>query len=102
MSSLQFSELHVRRAPGCAPGWRLRDLSPGINVIVGPNASGKTTTARALTSVMWPTTAPAHTETAASFLLNGATWYAELYGTNASFQRNGSPEERPPLPAAET
>ena len=100
--ALHFLEVDLRRAPGCARGWRLRNLSPGINVIVGPNASGKTTTARALTTVLWPATAEPRTEIVASFSLEGATWHAEIDGGHAIFQREGQPAERPPMPAAET
>jgi len=76
-------------------------LSAGINVIIGPNASGKTTTARAITSVIWPEKAIAHTETEAEFCLGGKPWHAELYGRDAFYQLNGVPEKRPALPAVE-
>ena len=101
-NALHFTELHVRRAPGCSNGWRLADLSHGINIIFGPNASGKSTTARALTSVIWPGTAAPQSETAATFMLGGATWRAELYSTHAAFQCNDAPSGAPEVPAAET
>jgi len=98
MSALHFTELHVRRAPGCEGGWSLRGLGPGINVIFGPNASGKTTTARAITAVLWPSTASPRGEIAASFALDDASWHAEIHGTSAAFQRDGTPGQPPQIP----
>jgi uncharacterized protein YhaN len=102
MSALHFAELHVRRAPGCKGGWSLRGLGPGINVIFGPNASGKTTTARAITAVLWPSTASQRGEIAASFALDDVSWHAEIHGTSAVFQRDGTPGQPPQIPDAVT
>jgi len=46
------------------PGFRNGALKPmtfcdGINIVFGPNASGKTTTARAIQALLWPTGNPA-------------------------------------------
>ncbi len=53
--SLQFESLRVRRLRGIEPpGLALEDLSAGVNVIYGPNASGKSTLAAALRRLLWP------------------------------------------------
>src|SRR3546814_4971729 len=40
--SLRFEELQIRRSPGFErEGFALTELSPGINVIHGPNGAGK-------------------------------------------------------------
>ncbi len=52
---LSFERLRVRRLPGFErQGFELTGLSPQINVIHGPNASGKTTVARAVRLLLWP------------------------------------------------
>ena len=50
-----FERLAVRHARGLdRSGIELDDLSPAINVVFGPNASGKTTLARAIQTLLWP------------------------------------------------
>ena len=51
---LAFTSLTIDRAPGISPGFTIPDLSPDINIIFGPNASGKSTTARAIQALIWP------------------------------------------------
>jgi energy-coupling factor transporter ATP-binding protein EcfA2 len=46
---LCFDRVEIRRMPGFeSGGLTVRDLSPGVNVIYGPNASGKTSLSRAM------------------------------------------------------
>ncbi|MFO8071944.1 MAG: AAA family ATPase [Polyangia bacterium] len=54
--AIRFEKVAVHRAPGVEPGrgWSLRELSPGINLIHGPNGCGKTTTALAMQALLWP------------------------------------------------
>jgi energy-coupling factor transporter ATP-binding protein EcfA2 len=56
------------------PHERLRPMEfcDGINLIVGPNASGKTTTVRALQAVLWPQTGRAETYLTAELSYRGA------------------------------
>ena len=61
MSSLRFANLRIDRFLGVGRerkpiAFRKGELSPGINVVYGANGSGKTTTARALTCLVWPGT----------------------------------------------
>ena len=53
--ALTLESLVVRRGHHfVAPGVELDALSPGINIIFGPNASGKTTLASAIRTLLWP------------------------------------------------
>ncbi len=51
-----FKSIEIRRMPGFQRGdLALPELSPGINVIYGPNASGKTTLGKAIHYLLRPT-----------------------------------------------
>lgn len=50
-----LERLSVRRMYGQGfDGLRVTNLSPGLNIIYGPNAAGKTTIARAIRILLWP------------------------------------------------
>ncbi len=55
MKTVQFRQITVERMPGIR-GLVLNDLISGINVILGPNAAGKSTLARAAGYLLWPKT----------------------------------------------
>lgn len=51
---LQFKTLHLTQSPGLPKGVEeLSGLSPQINVVSGPNASGKSSLARAIQRLLW-------------------------------------------------
>ena len=52
--SLAFRELNIIRMPGLPGSIRLEDLGPGVVIVAGPNASGKTTSARVMNYLLWP------------------------------------------------
>lgn len=101
--ALIFERLFVQRMPGVTDGgFELKELAAGINIVHGPNASGKTTTARALESLLWPrAAAPARAVLGAHFHLDGREWGAEVDGRNAAYQRDGKDADPPLLPPAE-
>jgi hypothetical protein len=100
--ALVFRELLVRRMPGFPGGGpRLDELSPGINLVHGPNASGKTTAALALQALLWPRTAPVGAGLAGRFDVGGDAWRVDVDGVRASWQREGQDVSAPPLPPAE-
>ncbi|MEN9642259.1 MAG: hypothetical protein RIR77_1448 [Planctomycetota bacterium] len=46
--SVKVKAIHISRMPGIhSPGFKLDDLSPGVNILYGPNGSGKTSVGRA-------------------------------------------------------
>ena len=53
---MYFSEVRIDKVRGIGrgEGFVLNQLSPGINIIYGPNASGKSTTSRVLQELLWP------------------------------------------------
>lgn len=54
MKKLAFSSLEIERMPGLPGSIQLDDLAGGLVIIAGPNASGKTTSARAMNYLLWP------------------------------------------------
>lgn len=100
--ALVFRGLTVRRMPGFPGGGpRLSELSPGINLIHGPNASGKTTVALALQSLLWPQSAPATAGLEGHFELGGARWRVDVESRRPAWQQDGRDSPAPPLPPAD-
>lgn len=95
-SPLVLTSLSILRAPGITPGFTLDDLSPEITIVFGPNASGKSTSARAIQSVLWPHQSGLRGHhLAASFTLDGEQWEIEANASSVRRSRNGSPAEAP-------
>lgn len=101
---LRFQKLEVRRAAAFrAPGFQVEGLAPGINVIFGPNASGKTTLARSMETILWPD-APAleRSELVGTLRLGGHQWRVEVEGNRVREERNGLlVPDRLPVPPKE-
>jgi len=97
--SLTFSSLRVRRLYGLEHDLRVDDLCTGINVIYGPNASGKTTLARALRLLLWPGEAGSERPILSGhFSLDGDSWSVDLEGSTCTYQRERRQASRPTLP----
>jgi uncharacterized protein YhaN len=90
--SLQFRRIEIRRMPGfpTGSGFVLDDLSGGLNIVYGPNASGKTTTARAIEALLWPgVAAPRDASVVGRLVHGGAEWLIDLDAGRLRSQRNG-------------
>lgn len=99
--ALIFERLAVKRSAGIPGGFELEPLAPALNIIYGPNASGKTTTARALSALLWPGGAAANLASLSGcFTLDGAAWQVELEGARARYRRDGAEADPPALPPA--
>ncbi|CAN5773292.1 AAA family ATPase [soil metagenome] len=100
MSTLQLRRLDVRRMRGVEDGgFTLDDLCGGINLVHGPNASGKTTSARAIRALLWPRSYPEERAwLSAEYTVDGVRWNASVDGIRAEHQREGVPTEPLALP----
>ena len=74
LGSLQLRSIDVRSAPGIPHGYRLDAFSPGINIITGPNSSGKSTTSRLLRQLFWSRDTDADADYRVTFRYTGAEW----------------------------
>jgi len=100
--SLLVEEVDVVRAPGFdTGGFPVEDLSSGINIVHGPNASGKTTLARSMQWLLWPDEATDRTSLAGKLSLNGESWRVEVDPGRVRYQRNGQDTNGPNLPPAD-
>jgi exonuclease SbcC len=70
MKRLLFTELELRNLYGGAINRHLKDLDPGLNILLGPNASGKTTLARAAMRVLSPELAKGKDRVCAELVLD--------------------------------
>jgi hypothetical protein len=98
---LAFERIAVLRMPGFEEGgFALDDLAHGVNVVHGPNASGKSTTARAIRRLLWPRLS-SEGAAAATLRLGGERWEIEVDRDRVRHRRNGAPSDPPPLPPAD-
>ncbi|MDT8368438.1 MAG: ATP-binding protein, partial [Longimicrobiales bacterium] len=98
--NVRLIEVVVRRMPGFPHGGpALHEVGPGVNLIAGPNASGKTTLVRAIRSLLWsgnPHGASIHARVA----VDEEIFTVDLDGTREVW-RGESDGEPPILPPAE-
>ncbi|WP_019593794.1 AAA family ATPase [Thioalkalivibrio sp. ALM2T] len=96
---MRLDSLDIVRLPGIHPGFRLDALGPGVNVAIGPNASGKSSLVRALRAALYAQElrqTGVHIE--ATFVDAQGPLQAHRLGTDLSWSRNGERVEAPPLP----
>ena len=102
MDPAAIEELNIVRAPGFeTKGFALDGFSPGINLIHGPNAAGKTTTANSIERVLWPDAADDGEQLVGQLLINGERWRVDVVNSHAEYQRNGQEAAAPNLPSVE-
>ncbi len=98
---LRFQRINIQRSPGFEDGLPVIDnLNDEINIIHGPNASGKTTLVRALCAALWPETGDRQFELTANFELEDALWRVALEGQHRSCTRDGQQTSDPGFPPA--
>lgn len=98
---MKLRSLDIVRLPGIQPGFTLSELGPGVNVIVGPNAIGKSSLLRALRAALYPDElrhSSLHIEAAFDDEQTGATLTALRIGPELHWQQAGQRVAPPPLP----
>lgn len=96
---MKLTRLRIEALPGIRPGFALTDIAPGVNVVLGPNASGKSSLCRALRALLYREEQPAgfvHVE--ADFHDAGAPLHVARMGREIRWMRAGRPVPAPLLP----
>jgi energy-coupling factor transporter ATP-binding protein EcfA2 len=86
---LLVERVAVERLDGIVGRFEIPALCPGITLIYGPNASGKSRTATALQGLIWPDTTPPRAEFTGSLALAGDQWYVTSMDRRGEYLRNG-------------
>jgi energy-coupling factor transporter ATP-binding protein EcfA2 len=95
---VRLRRVEVGRLPGIDEAFRIEGLAPGLNLVLGPNASGKSSICRAVRATLWPEMQ--HLDRADVVSLwdrEGVALRAEL-GARVRWQRDGVDADPPPLP----
>ena len=99
---MKLRRLAIRRLPGIPfPGFEIDGIGDGINVVHGPNASGKTSISRAMRAVLYPSElARESIHVEAAFAAGGEVGIIEAArtGSTVTWYHDGSRTEAPPLP----
>lgn len=96
---MRLRALHIRRLPGIEPGFSVEGLDPGINVVVGPNASGKSSVLRAVRALLYPEElAHAPVDVDGVFEDDAGELRVTRNGGLVAWSRDGEPVPAPELP----
>lgn len=94
---LQIEQIGVNRLEGITGPYEVRDLCRGINLIYGPNASGKSRTAAAMQALIWPKLIPDDADLSGKLSTPHQTWNVFFTKQRREYQRNGSRIDPPDL-----
>jgi len=72
---MRVRRVEILRSEGVDPGFAIEGLGDGLTIIEGRNESGKTTLARAIRALLWPT-AQYHLQARGVFVGNGREFHA--------------------------
>ncbi len=98
---MRLVSLTINALPGIEPGFELRPVAEGVNIVIGPNASGKSSLIRALAYLLQrQNTDPRALSLEAEFHGNDARWQVRRNGSQVVWTRNGATADRPALPVA--
>lgn len=100
---MKLERLRITHLPGLREGITLEHLDPGLTIITGPNASGKSSLVRALRYLIDPE-APVDDGAVtleAGFLAGSDRLEVTRTGSQVVWQKNGQPVDPPPLPDTE-
>ena len=99
--SLVIKDLSIRKMPGLSRGLpTFQGLNPQVNLIYGVNGSGKSSTARLISAMIWRM-ALSELEAEASWMIGSDRWVVRAEGGRARMQKNGVESSLDMLPAVE-
>ena len=96
---MRLAQIRILRTPGIDAAFAV-DLGPGLTVVSGPNASGKSSFVRAVRALLWPRLeSPRPLALRARWRIGDETWLAERDDKHVAWQCEGRAAEPPPIPA---
>ena len=97
---MKLRRLAIERLPGIDQPFDLEKLADGLNIIVGPNGTGKSRLCAATQALLWPEHAIKGGSLAANALLehSGTHWRVACDASDYVWQRDGVDSDPPPLP----
>ena len=96
-----LKELSIQKMPGFPKGLETyKKLAPHINIIAGPNASGKSSTARIIQQMIWRNQTNG-IQAESSIEVDKESWEIKIDSGNIILQRDGKDDEFVGLPAVE-
>jgi len=95
---MQLKSLQIRVLPGLDPGFQV-DFDPGaVNVITGPNASGKSSLVRAVRAMLYPQSQSDYSELRAEWQRGDQVLTSERRGHQVNWLAEGKTIDPPGLP----
>lgn len=94
---MRISRISIRRLPGIEKPFEIDRMEPGLNIILGPNGSGKTSLCRVIRQTLWPEADTKKTRVLISWDDDESKLVSELDG-KAAWQREGESSPAPNLP----
>jgi len=99
-STVAINAVTIDRAPGFeTAGFTVEGFSPGVNVVYGANAAGKTTLSEAIRWSLWPDEAPASANVRTELTYDGDSRRIELHGGVAEHILDGASADPIPVPS---
>jgi len=98
---VKLKRLAINRLPGISQPYEMEALGAGFHVVFGPNGIGKSSICRAVEALYWEDRHPSPlTSVSGEFDWDGESWWAQRDGMRVTWQRNGTPDVSPTLPAS--
>lgn len=98
-SALRLTRLVVHRMSGIEDRFEIDTLSPGVNLIYGPNGSGKTSTASAIDALVWGGVSDSRDGSfTGDYQLGDNAYHVTVDAQSTSVQRDGTEATLPQLP----
>ena len=96
---MRLTRLRIDRLPGIDEPYEITAEGPGVHVVLGPNAVGKSSICRAVEALYWEEVRPGErTELTGEFEIDGVPWQAERYGPRVRWRSEGEDRLPPRLP----